>query len=332
MRHRHVALVISVLLLGSACGSSLVADVVTDTSTLISDATTQLTNATSYHLVISFSEGPQANFNDDLHMKLPTDATGTVTENGVAVNVLQTGGNQYLQSRDFITEFGGSYDGRLYGDRWVLATPDLVRTPVLDMNQLSILVMSFLKLDFHGKRIDHVPAATASTAELKSTWGNLYIEELPPHRLVKVESAAGFVATAGYSDVNFELFEYGEPVDVAVPTGYADPNDLSTLPPRYDWVGTWKWGTCIFESECGFTGTVQNLGGTYPAAPSTYTFDLYRTPSNQGLLGKCSGTIRNVGMKKTVGIGCLVTSAGFRSFTGTTVWGDANIDNPSYDG
>ena len=81
----------------------------------------------------------------------------------------------------------------------------------------------------------------------------------------------------------------------------------------------------------GFNGTVQNAGGTYAAAPSTYAFNLYTYPG-QRYLGRCGGAIRVVATKKTVGIGCMVTSSAYRAYTGGEVWGEVLIDNPAYDG
>jgi hypothetical protein len=329
MRKRLAAIALASLTVLTACGTSLVAEHLTDRKTLIADAIEQVDAATSYHLVISWSQG-QADFKADLHIKLPGDATGTVTEDGSTVNVLETGGKQYVQGKDFISEYGGSSDGSLFGDRWVLVTPNLLRTTALDLSALTSLPSYFLSIDTSGSRIDHVPAATESTAELETAWGNVYISELTPHRLVKLETKNDFVAKSDLANVSFELLEYGQTVDVQPPSNFADMTNPATLPPRYQLSGQWKWGACYYGIECGFAGTVKNAGGTYPSAPSTYTFELYS--SSRGFLGRCGGSIRVVANKKTVGIGCYVTSAGFRSYTGAEVWGQVLIDNPSYGG
>jgi len=328
------AALVCVALLTAACGIStnlVAAEPLTDTKTLISDALSQAGTATTYHMVISYDQGLQVDLQADLHLSLPSDAVGTITENGNTVNFIQAGGDQYVQGKDFISEYGGSNEGALLGDRWVVVTPNLLRSPLVDMGTLTSLPAYFLGLDVTGTRVDHVPAATESTAELEAPWGNLYISELPPHRLVKVETKNHFVASAGLANVSFELLEFGDTVDVQAPTSFADLTNHATLPPDYQLAGQWKWGTCIYGIECGFNGTVQNLGGTYAAAPSTYVFNLYTYPGHR-YLGRCGGKIRVVATKKTVGIGCLVTSSAYKSYSGGEVVGDVLIDNPSYDG
>jgi len=334
MRLGHGAALVAVFLtLTAACGSTnLVAAVpVTDTKTLVADALKEAGSATSYHMVVSYEQGIQVDVQADLHVSLPSDATGTVTENGNTVNFLQTGGKEYVQGKDFISEYGGSNEGVLFGDRWVVVTPDLLRSPLVDMSALTSLPAFFLNIHFTGKRVDHVPAATESTAELESTWGNLYISELPPHRLVKVETKNGFVAAGGLTNVSFELLEFGDTVDVQAPDGFADMANPTTLPPEYQLAGQWKWGTCTYYVECGFNGTVQNIGGTYPAPASTYVFNLYTYPA-KSYLGRCGGPIRVVANKKTVNIGCLVASAAYRAYAGAEVWGSVSINNPAYNG
>jgi hypothetical protein len=318
----------------SACGLTtnlVAAEPLTNTKTLIADALSQDASPTTYHMVISYDQGSQVDVQADLHVRVPSDAVGTFTENGNTANFIQTDGSEYLQGKDFISEYGGSNEGALFGDRWVIVTSSLLKSPLVDLGTLTSLPSYFLNIDFTGKRVDHVPAATESTAELESSWGNLYITELPPHRLVKVETKNGFVASGGLSNVNFELLEFGDAVDVKAPVGYANLADPTTLPPDYQLAASWKWGTCIYSIECGFSGTVKNLGGTYTAPASTYTFNLYSYP-NRRFLGRCGGAIRVVQTQKTVGIGCMVTSSGFKSYTGHEVSGEVVIDNPAYDG
>jgi hypothetical protein len=331
MRRRHAALVIAALIVPAACGTSatsLVSEHLADTKTLVADSLGQLQEASTYHLVITWSEG-QADYKADLRIKVPGDAVGTVTEDGSTVSVVQTGGKQYVQGKDFISEYGGSTEGSMLGNRWVVVTPNLLRTPVLDVAKLTSLPSYFLNIEISGKRVDHVPAATESTAEIETTWGNVYISELAPHRLVKLETKNDFVAQGGLANVEFELFAYGETVDIQAPTAFADITNPTTLPPQYQQSGQWRWGACIYAYECGFTGTVQNAGGMYAAAASTYTWNLYTYPGH-GFLGRCGGPIRVVAHKKTVSIGCFVTSAAFRAYTGSEVTGDLVINNPAY--
>ncbi len=335
MRRRPVAaLAVALFTLTAACGTAtnlVAAEPLTDTKTLIADALTEARTATTYHMVISYEQGLQTDIQADLHISLPSDAMGTISENGNSVNFIQTGGSQYVQGKDFISEYGGSNEGALFGDRWVVVTANLLQSPLVDVGTLASLAAYFLNIDFTGKRVDHVAAATESTAELVEAWGNLYISELPPHRLVKVETKNHFVASGGLSNVNLELLEFGDPVDVQPAAGFADLTNPATLPPDYQLTGQWKWGTCIYGVECGFNGTVHNLGGTYAAPPSTYIFNLYSYPAHR-LLGDCGGAIRVVATSKTVGIGCMVASSAYRSYTGGEVWGDVTIDNPAYDG
>ncbi|HZQ49519.1 MAG TPA: hypothetical protein VFB69_04345 [Candidatus Dormibacteraeota bacterium] len=332
MRRRHAALVFGALIVLGACGTSRVSEHLTATGTLVSDALSTAHAASSYHMIVTYQEGANdVNVSADLHFRLPGDVRGTVTENGNTVNVLQTDGKLYVQGKDFVSEYGGSHNGTLFGDRWVLVTPDLLRTTVLDLTKLTHLPDYFLNLDLNGKRVDHVVAGTEITAELDSTWGRMYISEVAPHRLAKVESATGYVAMAGYRGVDFELFEYDDPVDVVAPQAFADPNNPATLPPDFEMSGRWKFGACYYGEYCAFSGAVVNMGGTYPAPSSSYVWNLYTYPVRK-LLGHCGGRIRTVAYKKTVGIGCQVNSAAYRAYTGSEVWGELVITNPSYAG
>ncbi len=308
----------------------MAAEPLTDTRTLIADALVQAGGATSYHMVVSYEQGSQVVVQADLHLSLPSDAVGTMTENGNTISFIQTGGKQYVQGKDFIAEYGGSNDGALFGDRWVVVTPNLLRSPLVDTATLTSLPADFLRIPFSGKRVDHVPAATESTAEFESSWGNLYITELPPHRLVKVETKNEFVEF-GMTNVSFELLEFGDPVDVQAPASFADLTNPATLPPEYQLAAQWEWGTCIRGYECGFNGTVRNLGGTYTSAASSYVFNLYAYPSHR-FLGRCGGNIRVVATNKIVAIGCVVASPAYRSYSAGEVLGEVRIDNPSYDG
>ena len=332
MDRRLAALAALGLLLAVACGTVVqVAEKLTDTKTLVADAQQGIESATSYHMVISYQQGTQIDVKADLHIKLPADVVGTVSENGNTVNVLETGGAMYVQSKDFVSEYGGSYAGTLVGERWVLVTSDLLRTTVLDMTKLTALPSYFLNLEVGDKRVDHVAAATESTAELESTWGNLYISELAPHRLVKMEAANGFVATDGFTNVTFELLEYGDPVDVQKPADVADLTNPATLPPEYELDGTPSVPPCSYSS-CKMTGKVVNKGGAYaPLAPSTFTFTVYTSPA-QRPIDHCTGKIATHPHGATATISCTIASAAWRAYTGSSFYWDVIVDNPSYDG
>lgn len=332
MRRRPLALVVALFAVTAACGTSLVAaEPVTDTKTLVSDANKELDAATSYHMVLSYKEGTQVDVAADLHFQLPGDAVGTVTENGNTVNVLETGGATYVQGKDFISEYAGSAQGTEFQNRWVLLTTDLMRTDVLDLSMPIKLPAYFLNLGVNGKRIDHVAAATESTAELDSTWGKMYISELPPHRLVKIESTDGFVAINGWTNVNFELLEYGDPVDVQAPSGFADPNNPDTLPPMYDFVAKPTVPPCSYYS-CAMTGKVVNKGGAYPPiAASTFTFTVYTSPA-QKVIDRCTGRIPTLKHGATTTIACSISSQAWRNYAGSSFYWDVTIDNPNYDG
>jgi hypothetical protein len=334
MRRRPVALVLALFLLSVACGTKLVAaEQLTDTKTLVSDVIKELNAATSYHMVLSYQQGTQVDVSADLHFKLPDgDASGTVTENGNTVNVVESGGATYVQGKDFISEYGGSTNGTLFQDRWVRTTSDLLRTDVLDLTKLTALPAFFLDLNVNGKRVDHVAAATESTAELDSTWGKMYISELPPHRLVKIESTAGFVAAAGLSSVDFELLEYGDSVDVQVPTDFADPNNPDTLPPDYELAAKPSVPPCSYYS-CAMSGKVVNKGGGYPPiGPSTFTFTVYDASPAQRPIDHCSGRIPTLKHGATANIACTIASQAWRNYTGSSFYWDVTIDNPNYDG
>ena len=331
MGRRHAALAFLALAVLAACGTSLAAEHLTDTKTLVSGALSTVRGASSYHMLVSYQQGLQIDVKADLHFRLPNDVQGTVTENGNTVNVIQTDGNLYVQGKDFVSEYGSASEGSLFGDRWVLVTPDLLRTTVLDFSKLTDLPSYFLNLDVSAKRLDHVVAGTEITAELDSSWGKMYVSELPPYRLAKVESATGYIATTGYKNVALELFEYDDPVDVQAPQGFADPNNPATLPPDFELSGKIKWGSCFYGISCSFTATVVNNGGNYPGPASTYVWNLYSYPAKR-LLGKCGARIKTVPNKKTVGIGCAVASPAYRAYTGAEVWGEVLIDNPAYDG
>lgn len=169
------------------------------------------------------------------------------------------------------------------------------------------------------------------TAELDSTRGKMYIAELPPHRLVKIESTDGFVAADGLTNVNFELLEYGDAVDVKVPADFADPNNPETLAPQYALSGRANVPPCSYYS-CAMTGKVVNNGGAYPPiAASTFTFTVYTSPA-QKVIDHCSGRIPTLKHGATTSIACAIASQAWRSYTGSSFYWDVTIDNPNYDG
>jgi hypothetical protein len=332
VRRRNGALIAAVIALVTACGTTR-PPALTSTSTLLSDALTRMQAATTYHVLMSYTQD-FGDFSVDLHIRLPNDAYGMVTvDGGAPLQVIQTGDKLYVQGQEFVSEYGGSRDGRLFGSRWILSTPDLLRLTVLDLPNLTAILSAVLKADFEGTRTDHVAAATESTAKLTAAYGSLYIMELPPHALVKFESSNGFLPVQGFSNVKFEIFGYDDPVDVQVPTNVANPNDPSTLPPDYSLAGKWSWLTCDFSS-CGFKGTVVNKGGAYPDSPST--FQLKLTQTNGALIDQCSGRVPVVANGKSVSISCRASGQGWRNWSnshpGTYFYGQLYLVNPAYDG
>ncbi len=318
------------MILIAACGTAA-PPALTSTPALISGAVARLEAARTYHLVMTYTQDYAA-FSLDLHVSLPGDAVGTVTVNGsTPLDVLQTGGRLFVHGQEFVSEYDGSRDGRLFGDRWVLATPDMIRVAVLDLPDLTAIPAVVLEADFLGTRVDHVPAATESTAQLRAAYGSLYITELPPHALVKFQGSPGFIPVHGFSNVSFEILGYDDPVDIQAPAQFADPTNPATLPPSYSMAGKWSWLACD-QRSCGFKMTVVNNGGAYPDAPSTFRFDLTRT--NGSLIDRCSGQIPVVPHGATTGISCRVAGQAWRSWAygGGYFYGQPFLDNPAYDG
>lgn len=330
VRKRDVAGALGALVVLAACGSAAPPPL-TAISTLLSDALDQLNSASSVHLVMDYTIG-NGKFHTDIHVELPSNLTGAVTQNAVTVQVVQSGGKLFVQGQDYISEYGSSYEGKLVGNRWMLDEPGNLRATPLDVDTLMGMGRALLKREFHGKRIDHVVAGAEFTAELTGDFGAMYVMEEPPHRLVKFETASGYVPAEGYSDVTAELLEYGDTVSIALPADFADLNDPTTLPPEYDVKGQWNFDRCD-SSGCGFNATVENLGGTF-ATPAPSTFTLTLTHANHTLIDKCSGNIPVVAHDGTTTIGCRVTSRAWLNFAyaGGEYYGQITIDNPPYDG
>src|SRR5260221_102641 len=180
VRRRHAALLAVAMTLLTACGTTR-PPAVTSTQTLLSDALTRMQSATTYHLLMTYTQS-FADFSVDLHVKLPGDAYGTVKVNGsYPVNVLQTGGKLYVEGQEFVSEYGGSYAGRLFGDRWIVYSPDVIRVVVLDLPRLTQIPTTILQSNLGIKRADHVSAGTEITAALTEAFGTVYIGENPPH-------------------------------------------------------------------------------------------------------------------------------------------------------
>lgn len=106
----------------SACGSGGSAPAAGEASKtaaqILADAQTALGSAGSFHMRFSATSATDGPMVMDLVVS-SSGMKGTVSIQGVTGNVVYTGGQSYLQGRDFFAKEGGAAAAAVIGDRWV---------------------------------------------------------------------------------------------------------------------------------------------------------------------------------------------------------------------
>ena len=102
---------------GSSTSTSAEADRTPDQ--ILGDAATAISKVTTYHFVVDTTQTGSA-LHLDLHVGGPGKVTGSLTTEGLNVDIVVTGSDVYLRGgKDFWTKFGGAAAAALVADKWV---------------------------------------------------------------------------------------------------------------------------------------------------------------------------------------------------------------------
>ncbi len=293
---------------------------------LNSGAAASLDAARSFRLAGSYSDSGNA-WKIDFQLVRP--ATAHITLNGPnddleAIIIADQG--SYFRGKTFLSNHMGTDPlsrslVQATGNSWwtgLSATapdfPDFTKGTSLASTFLGTAVVS---------RKDHVPVGGVQAVELSGPRADVFVDEAPPYRVVRIHMKRGAVVD-GIADADFLYSDFGRDFAIAAPSGAVDFSDLSTLPPVYTVVSV---DTSGCASPCVVAAALKNLGGRSGArAPSTITFTM-TDPQTNAVLGSCTSMVQpDVVHSATTNVSCTISGVDGGDHNAAVV--TAAADNP----
>lgn len=216
----------------------------------------------------------------------------------------------YFRGHDFLAQFLGG-DPRTSdlvnaaGDAWWKGPTGLV--PQLpDLTDGAAFRTTFLGSAV-TTRTDHVQTGGVDTVELSGPRGDVYVQDAPPYRLVRLVINRG-TTIDGIGESDLRYLNYDKDFGISAPADVIDFSNLSTLPPIYTVVSV---DTSRCTSPCVVSALLKNLGGPSGAkAPSTVTFTLKDSATGTAA-GSCTATVApDVGYAGTTVVSCTIPLSG----------------------
>jgi hypothetical protein len=314
-------------IVAAACSSPLDALTGPSPDELAGRAFASLDSAPATHLAGSFSNAGR-HFTIDCTVSRSGEAQGAVEVDGRAYRLIVSGGRTYVQGQGFWAAYGDATVARLYGESWVLLDPGGVSSVGGPPSPCSV-ARSLRGRRFQLKNDGEAKVGSQRAVQLSDSSGRLYLTTGKQPRLLRVQSARGYRAPDGSSDLRLD-FSYPASIGLSPPSGFLDPADASTFPAHYVAEAV-RTGRCD-ASGCALTATVRNLAGA-PAVRSTVTLTL-RAADNSDL-GGCSVDLPAIPYQQTQDVSCTVGGAPWTSFfagsSDRRYFVRATVQNPPYD-
>lgn len=286
-------------------------------------ARNSLSATKSYEMTGTYVEGGSS-WTVDLQVQRP--GAEHVKVNGpVQLEAIVVGGQPYFRGQQFLESYLGSDAQsqslvKAAGNAWwkgLAAQP-----PQLPELTDGAAFRAFFMGSAVATRTDHVMVDGVDTVEFTGQRADVYIAEASPNRLIRIHMNKGVVVD-GIGEGDLHYANYDNDFHIVAPSDVIDFSNLSTLPPLYTVLSV---DTSGCSSPCVVSAQLKNLGGpTGAKAPSTVTFTMKDTASNQ-VLGSCKATVSpDVGFNGIATVGCTIPNVSGQHNAAVVT---ATADNP----
>jgi hypothetical protein len=315
-------------LAAAACASPLEALTGPSADELAAQAFASLDRAPATHLTGGFANAGRR-FTLDCTVSRAGDAKGSVEIDGRPYQLLVSGGRTFVSGQGFGASYGDAKVARLYGDGWVM----LDATGVSSLGGLATpcsVGRALREKRFQLKKKDgEARVGRQPAVELSDSSGKLFVSAGKQPRLLRIESARGYRAPDGSSDVRLD-FSYPASIEIAPPGAFIDPANPRTFPAHYVAEGV-RIGRCD-ASGCSLTASIRNLAGP-PVGQSTATLKL-RSADNSDL-GGCTVNLPAIEFQQAQEVSCTVSGGAWSGFYANSAdrqyFARATVQNPPYD-
>jgi hypothetical protein len=319
---------LAVPLVAGACGSPIEALTGPSADELAAQAFASLDRAPATHLAGVFVNAGR-HFVLDCTLRRGGEARGSIEIDGRPYQMLVSGGHTFVSGQGFWASYGDPKVARLYGDGWVMLDASGVSTLGGLASPCSV-GRALREKRFQLKKEDgETRVAGQAAVELSDSSGKLFVSAGKQPRLLRIESARGYRAPDGSSDLRLD-FGYPASVEIAPPSAFIDPANPRTFPAHYVAEGV-RIGRCD-ASGCSLTASVRNLAGP-PAGQSTATLKL-RAADNRDL-GGCTVNLPALEYQQAQEVSCTVSGGAWSGFYASSsdrqYFARATIQNPPYD-
>jgi hypothetical protein len=297
------AVVVAALVFGTACNTTLGLDL--PATRALESGAAQSLGATSFEITGSYTDSA-SRWTIDLQITRPSTEHVVVSDGTQAVEAIILGADAYFRGQVFLAKHMGtdplSTDlVKAAGNSWWKGSAGFVPR-LADLTDGATFRATFLGSAVTS-RTDHVSVGGVDAVDLAGPRADVFIASAAPYQVLRVRMRKG-VAIDQLGDGDLKYTGYGRDFHIAAPASVIDFSNLSTLPPVYTVVS-------VDASGCGSTCTVsallKNLGGmTGAIGPSTVTFTLTSTATQQAI-GSCSVPVQqDVGYNATTTVSCTI--------------------------
>lgn len=278
------------------------------TRSLENGATGTLVAASSFEITGSYSEGT-TRWSIDLQVGRPNAEHVMVTAANVKLEAIILGNVAYYRGQQFLSDHMGSdLVSRSFvqaaGNGWWKGSAGHV-PQLTDLTDGNTFGSTFLG-QAATRRVDHLSVDGIDAVDLSGPRADVYIAAQVPNQVLRLHLKPGVVVD-GIRDGDFRFGNYNTDFHIAAPGGVIDFSNLTTLPPIYTVLSV---DTSGCGSPCAVSALLKNLGGLVGAqAPSTITFTMTDTASQQ-MVGSCQvQVVPDVAFNATTTVGCTIDNA-----------------------
>jgi hypothetical protein len=294
----------TVLVLLAACDAPFGLGLPT-TRAVESGAGDTLNAATSFRITGSLTDSV-GHRTIDLAVVRPTTEHVLLSGGGIDLEAIIVGPDAYFRGPQFLSNHMGSDPlsrsrVRAAGNAWWKGSasnapqlPDFINGTNLRATFLGAAATT---------RSDHVAVGGQAAIELSGPRADVFVDEAPPHRLLRLHMKNGAVID-GIAGADLLYSDFDRNFGIVAPSGAIDFADLSTLPPIYTVVSVDTSGCSL---TCVVSALLRNLGGRIGAlAPSKVTFTM-TDPATSTVLGSCMTDVKpDVSYNATTKASCTI--------------------------
>jgi hypothetical protein len=268
-------------------------------------------------------------------------ATGSGSYGGVPFKYINSGKQTYLAgSALWQTISGDPKTARVYGEKWIVATPqNPVVAALVTLNDLGGIEATLSAKATTMQKGQETTVDGTRTAVLSDGKFAYFVSESDPMRLVRIQVGAGRTTSEGLSSVKLDLhYDSSSRFDAGAPPAgqFIDPGDPATMPALYELVNLSGLQNCG-ETDCGFTATVRNDNGP-PEGQTVATLILWKDQGHSAQIGSCQAPVPALAHGQTGDVSCRISGAGWNAFYAAIpaggsapLWKDVTFHNPPYD-